>query len=88
LNENGLNKLIVLNFGPQLVELFGKDYDMWLWWRSCVSESGLSSFKNPHHSQMIFSASCWWIKYKLSATAPVPPLPACCHALIHDGHRL
>lgn len=65
------------------------------WWnylvriRRCGLIKG-SVFLGVDHSQQLslsLSAFCLYIGCTLSATAPVPDLPACSQAPFHDGHR-
>lgn len=75
--------------GPQLAELFGKNWEVWPGQR----RSGLVlwGFKNPCYSQLVPSASCFWMTCKLSATAPALCLPACLPPAIlsnNDGREL
>lgn len=46
LNENGLCRLIYLMFDFKLVELFGKDYEVWLCWKRCATECRFWGFKS------------------------------------------
>lgn len=69
--------------GSQLVDYLGRvrgygwpedtyHWEHWGW---------LWGFQSPCLTQShCLSALCWWIKYKLSATASAPSLPTCCHA--------
>lgn len=43
----GLRNLIYLSAWSPVVELFGKDYESWSYWRRCVAVGGLRGFKKP-----------------------------------------
>lgn len=65
LNENGLYRLKYLMFDFRLVELFGKDYEVWLCWRRCATECRFWGFKSLWYllsiSALSFSLSASWL---------------------------
>jgi hypothetical protein len=42
-------------FGPQLVELFRKDWEVWSCWKRYATGGGIWGFQSPHHSQQVHS---------------------------------
>jgi hypothetical protein len=90
LNKNGPHWLICLNdwsqTGGTVWEGVG---NVTLLWEVCHCRQALR-FQNPMIFQLVLSPSalCLWIRCNLSATAPVPSLPACLHAPCHDAHRV
>lgn len=77
----------LLIFGPQLRELFGKDYEARLCWRRYVTGSYLWGLNSQCHSQTSLSCACG-PKCKISVVAQVSCLLCYCHALHHSVHGL
>lgn len=77
----------LLIFGPQLRELFGKDYEARQCWRRYVTGSYLRGLNSQCHSQTSLSCACG-PKCKISVAAQVSCLPCYCHALHHSIHGL
>lgn len=65
-----------------------EDWEIHPRWRGCVTGARLWGLKSPRHPQLALSASCLWIKTELSATAPVPCVPAFPHAPHHGAKVL
>lgn len=52
-NEKGPHRLLCLNAWSPLVELVGKDWEVWTRWRSCVTVEGHRGFKGPGQAQCL-----------------------------------
>ena len=65
-------------FGPQLIEYFGMDKEVWPCWRRYVTGGRLWSFKSPHQSQLAFSLSCDLVsRCELLRCLLLSTMPAC-----------
>lgn len=64
----------------RLVELLGKDSEVWLW---SVGGVTFKVLKGLRHSECGCISEC-----ELSATAPAPRPPACSHGACHEGRGL
>lgn len=65
--------------GPQLVELIGRDWEVWPHWRRCFTEGGLWSFEHPWRSQLDISLHILGVyRSDISSELPLQPpwLPA------------
>lgn len=83
LNKNGPIRVLFWMLSSQLVELFGKEEEVWPCWK-CASGGELGDFKSLHQAQCLFLCLLpvdWVIK--LSVGAPVPWLSAS-----HQGNGL
>lgn len=69
--------------GPQLMELFGKDYDVWLCWRKFVTESGFEVSKDPSHSQCALS-----LCFRLELSNLPVAMPSLCHGIVNMESNL
>jgi hypothetical protein len=87
LNENGQHKLLCWNVGPHVVELFGKDWEVWPCWKGTLMEEGLSLKVSKTHSRLsviLFVPVNLCIRWRLTA----PYLPDYCCISCHADHVL
>lgn len=93
LNENGSYWLNVWILNIQLLELFGKSYGVWSYWRRHATGGRFWGFKRPVPWRLQRFPMCSLFpvcgsRCELSAASPVPCLPVCSHTPHLGGHGL
>lgn len=84
-NNNPIDQCVWM-VGPQLLEQFGKAWEAWSYWKKC--DTGASNAPTLSVVSLFLCLMGVVSRFKISTTAPVLCLPACCQAPYHDGHRI